>query len=425
MKRRKVLLGLGGVIVAGGVGAMLARPKDNGRPYTEYFAALNAELKANGPMRPSLLIDLDALDHNIDTVMASIAKVPDRHYRVVEKSLPSPKLLDYISKRAKTNRLMSFHQPFLSHDAEMFPDADILVGKPLPLRSAELFYKGLKGSFDAKQQLQWLIDTPARAAEYLALAQGLGTTLNLNVELDVGLHRGGVSDTATLSEILKIIEANPQQLRFTGFMGYDPFVALLPSALGSPTELLAKVMGKYQNAVDHTKREHAALWREGLTLNTAGSPSYQLHETETLSNDISVGTGLLKPSHYDLPTLANHRPATYIATPVLKATGDVRIPGLDEKSKIFSWWDVNQSETYFTYGGYWMADYESPKGLQSNNTFGRSSNQEMVNASAAVGLRVDDQVFLRPQQVEGVLLQFGDLIAVRGGKIVDYWPVFA
>lgn len=423
MNRRNVLLGLAALTIGGG--AAMSRPKNKGAPYNAYFAALNAELKAHGPMRPSLVIDLDALDHNIDAVMASVGKRPGRHFRIVEKSLPSPKLLAYIAARAKTTRLMSFHQPFLNHDAELFPAADILVGKPLPVRSAELFYKNLKGAFDPARQLQWLCDTPAHAAQYLELAQGLGTPLNLNIELDVGLHRGGVADAATLSEILKLIEAHPQQLRYSGFMGYDPFVALLPSAMGKPQELVAKVMTKYQSAVDQVRREHPALWHDGLTLNTAGSPSYQLHEAETLSNDIAVGTGLLKPSHYDLPTLANHLPAAFIATPVLKATGAVRIPGLDDKSRIFSWWDVNQRETYFIYGGYWLADYESPKGLQGNGLYGRSSNQEIVNASAAAGLKVDDQVFLRPQQVEGVLLQFGDLIALRGGKIVDYWPVFS
>jgi len=57
--------------------------------------------------------------------------------------------------------------------------------------------------------------------------------------------------------------------------------------------------------------------------------------------------------------------------------------------------------------------------------YGRSSNQEMVNGSAAVGLTVEDQVFLRPIQTESVLLQFGDLLAVRGGKIVESWPVYS
>ena len=423
MRRRTVLLGLGGLALAGGYAL---RPEDRGGPYAPYFAALNAELKANGPMRPCLVIDLDRLDHNIDQVLASVKKQPGRHFRIVEKSLPSPKLLEYIGQRAGTHRLMSFHQPFLNHDAVMFPQSDILLGKPLPARSAERFYRELKGPFDPARQLQWLIDTPARAAQYLALAQGLGTRLRINVELDVGLHRGGVTAGPQLAEILRLIAANPAQLEFAGFMGYDPFVALVPSVLGRPEELLAKVMAAYQAAVDQVRADHAPLWRpEALTLNTAGSPTYKLHEAETLSNDISVGTGLLKPNHYDLATLADHQPAVFIATPVLKATGAVRIPALEGKSKLFSGWDVNQRQTFFLYGGNWMADYESPKGLQVNTVYGRSSNQEIVNASPAVRLQVDDQVFLRPHQVEGVLLQFGDLVAVRGGRIVDYWPVFS
>ena len=60
--------------------------------------------------------------------------------------------------------------------------------------------------------------------------------------------------------------------------------------------------------------------------------------------------------------------------------------------------------------------------MQFDERFGHSANQEGVNASPNVNLEVGDQVFLRPQIVESVLLEFGDLIAMRGGKIVDYWP---
>jgi D-serine deaminase-like pyridoxal phosphate-dependent protein len=181
----------------------------------------------------------------------------------------------------------------------------------------------------------------------------------------------------------------------------------------------------YQRCVDFTRQQYPGLWREGLTLNTAGSPSYRMHEQEQLSSEVSVGTAMLKPTHYDLPSLVEHVPAAYIATPVLKSTGAVNIPALDDKSRLFSWWDANQRETFFIYGGNWMAEFESPAGLQSNGVYGRSSNQEMVNGSAAVGLGVEDQVFLRPAQTEAVLLQFGDLLAVRGGKIVDSWPVYS
>lgn len=423
MKRRQVLIGLAAVGAAGAIG--WAKPRDEGAPYNDYFAKLNQELKKNGPMRPCLVIDLDRLDQNIDLVAASVKKT-GKHFRIVEKSLPSKGLISYIAKRANTQRLMSFHQPFINDDAVAFPDSDILIGKPLPVRSAELFYHKHQGAFDPARQLQWLNDTPEHVQQYLGLAKSLGTKLRINIELDVGLHRGGVNNNETLGQMLDLIAANPQHLEFSGFMGYDPQAGMgVPSILGTHEELYRKVMVIYQSFVDYTRSQHAPLWNDQLTLNTAGSPTYKLHEQERLSTEVSVGTAMLKPCHYDLDTLTEHVPAVYIATPVLKATGPVELPGLDKMSRIFSWWDPNQRETYFIYGGYWKAEYESPKGLRPNALFGRSTNQEMANASPAVGLKVDDQVFLRPTQSEFVLLQFGDLVVVRGGKIQEYWPVYA
>lgn len=423
--RRSFLAGtVGAGVLLAGVGAWL-RPRDQGGPYSDYFRQLNRELKAHGPMRPVMVIDLDRLDHNIDVVMGSVRRA-GKQLRLVEKSLPSPGLLNYIGQRAETRRLMSFHQPFLNHDALQFPTADILLGKPLPVRCAALFYELHKGPFDPSRQLQWLLDTPERLEQYRALAQGLGTRLRINIELDVGLHRGGVADDATLEAMLKLIRANPTHLEFAGFMGYDPFVGMgVPEILATPEALLARVMAIYNTRVDFVRLRYPDLWRPGLTLNTAGSPSYRLHERETLSSEVSVGTAMLKPSHYDLPSLNEHVPAAYIATPVLKRTGPVNIPALDDKSRIFSWWDVNQRGTFFIYGGNWMADLESPPGLKHNDLYGRSSNQEMVNGSETVGLAVEDQVFLRPTQSESVLLQFGDLLAVRGGRIVETWPVYS
>lgn len=423
MNRRKFLLGTLGTGAAVAGGAALLKPADHGAPYDDYFRRLNEELKKNGPMRPSVVIDLDRLDHNI-AVLNAFTAASGKQYRIVEKSLPSLQLMQYIAARTGTKRLMSFHQPFLNHDAELMPDADILLGKPLPARSAQLFYESLKGGFDPARQLQWLIDAPQHLAQYLDVARGLGTKMRINVEIDVGLHRGGVPDPAALGELLKTIAANPAHLEFAGFMGYDPHIVAIPAIIASRETLLQRVLDRYQACVDFARREYAALWHEGLTLNTAGSPTYQLHRDEKISNEVSVGTGMLKPTHYDIDTLREHVPAAYIATPVLKAVGPTELPGLDEKSAILSWWDPNQRETYFIYGGNWMAEYESPKGLQFYSSFGHSSNQEGVNGSPATGLKIDDQVFFRPTVVEEVLLEFGDLLAVRAGRIVERWPVY-
>jgi hypothetical protein len=54
---------------------------------------------------------------------------------------------------------------------------------------------------------------------------------------------------------------------------------------------------------------------------------------------------------------------------------------------------------------------------------GYSTNQQFVNGSAATALAPDDYVFLRPTQSEAVMLQFGAMVILRHGKIIDYWPV--
>src|SRR5690606_1532389 len=96
-----------------------------------YFTRLNDMLKRGGPGRPVMLIDLERMQHNVDALAGSVG--PDKTYRVVVKSLPSVPLLERVMRRARTNALMVFHQPFLNAVAERFPDADVLLGKPMPV----------------------------------------------------------------------------------------------------------------------------------------------------------------------------------------------------------------------------------------------------------------------------------------------------
>ena len=89
-------------------------------------------------------------------------------YRIVAKSLPSIPLLEYIMKRSGSNRLMSFHLPFLFHVVKHLPHADILLGKPMPVTAAQQFYNWhstlgssslSSSSFKPAEQLHWLVDS--------------------------------------------------------------------------------------------------------------------------------------------------------------------------------------------------------------------------------------------------------------------------
>lgn len=416
MQRRPLLYAL----AATAAGALWLRPALRGAPHEAYFATLNRMLRSDGPGRPLLIVDMERLERNCARLQAAIA--PGKHLRVVAKSLPSVPLIRHVMARTGSTRVMGFHQPFLNALAEALPAADILLGKPMPVNAAATFYRGLdtRAGFDPARKLQWLIDTPARLAQYRALARRLGTRMRVNIEIDVGLHRGGLREARELDALLAAIAADPAHLEFAGLMGYDAHIGKLPALIESRETSLARAIAVYRSFVE---RARVLAPDAALTLNGAGSPTFRLHDEGSPLNEVAVGSALLKPADFDLELLAAFEPAAFIAAPVLKVLDGLHLPGPSWLGEAWALWDRNRRRTFFIYGGKWMAGFASPAGLADNALYGSSSNQSIVNASAAVDLAVDDYVFLRPAQSESVLLQFGDLAAVRGGAIEAWWPV--
>ena len=418
MKRRTLILG--SVAGALGLGAVL-RPRDRGQDHSDYFRQLSAALDAVGQSKPTLVVDRQLLDANLETLLSHINGRFD--YRIVVKSLPSVPLLELVMQASGSNRLMLFHQPFINKVAERFPQADILLGKPMPVAAAHNFYRQFSGgAFEPQRQLHWLVDTAKRVAQYDELARQINQPVQVCIEIDVGLHRGGVSSDEQLIGMLELIQQSPQ-LEFCGLMGYEPHIVKMP--VGDPIAYRDEAVALYQHYVDVARNYLGDSWPQDVILNCGGSPTYQLYDQgEFPFNELSAGSCLVKPTDFDMPTLADHKPAAYIATPVLKTMETLKIPGID-LGGLQSAWDPNRARTFFTYGGYWKAKPESPQGLLNNSLYGRSTNQEMLNGSRSITLGTDDWVFLRPTQSEFVFLQFGDIAVYDNGAIAEYWPVFA
>ncbi len=427
--RSKRRLLAGGAAVTAIAGAAWLKPKDRGQNHSDYFVAMSRALDQAQLSKPTLVIDRQALDHNIASLKTHIGSRFD--YRVVGKSLPSLPLLDRVMQGSGSQRLMMFHQPFLNQVAARFPSSDVLMGKPMPAQAAANFYQQLaQGSqFDSERQLQWLVDSPERLMQYQALGQQLKQRVNINLELDVGLHRGGIANDEVLAEMIAIIESS-EELHLSGFMGYEPHVAKVP---GDKIALRDKAMAVYSQRLQ-TAQSLLKKDLSHLTLNAAGSPTYRYYcddqnplEQGVAVNELAAGSCLVKPLDFDLPTLTDHRPASFIATPVIKALDQTQLPGVPGLGDLMARWNPNRQKSFFTYGGYWKARPESPKGLSTNPVFGRSTNQEMYNGSNEIDLSADDWLFLRPTQSEFVFLQFGDIAVFDSEKneIVDFWPVFS
>lgn len=383
-----------------------------------YFQQLTQDLKQQGTGTPQLILDLAWYQHNLDVVQS---KLPAQlKPRLVVKSLASTELLQLASEKLNTQRFMVFHLPHLREIIGAFQQADILLGKPMPVHAAQHFYQNFSDSNALNQQvkIQWLIDSQARLEQYLQLAQSLNLCLNINVEIDVGLHRGGVSSQEQFVTMLNLIQQHPLYLKFSGLMGYDAHVAKLPKILKSPEKSYQQSQQIYQKFKMTLQQQFPDLWHENLCFNGGGSLTFMQHCQQSICNDLAFGSMLLKPSDFDLKNLSALKCALWIATPILKVLPYSQIPGLEMLNHL-----PHQHKALFVYGGYWQADYYFPEKSQPHVLYGRSSNQEMVLVPKSCELKVDDYVFLRPTQSEAIIPQFSQLY-VYIERQFEAWQTF-
>ena len=412
LSRRKLISSTTGFATSVLAGNVLWAPTANARAaqtgHNAYFSKLNDLLKREGPGHPVMLLDAARMNHNLDQITRSVGA--NKQYRAVVKSLPSVPLLRHVTQRAKTKALMVFHQPFLNAIANDFSDADVLIGKPMPVQAARTFYRKHRNKkFSAANQVQWLIDSEQRLLQYQALARELGVSMGINFEIDVGLHRGGFAKPDALSQPLRIIAADPKHLQVRGLMGYEPQLTGLKAELNHPS--VRTVLSIYQGFIDRLKQNgHDA---EKLTLNGAGSHTLRIYERDKTMNDLSAGSGVVMPTDFDTHHLLGNRPALFIATPILKRYP--KNPVMPNPTKLME-------QIYYIYGGYWKAKMVSPEAI--GEPIYESTNQSPIATSSDVSLEVDDYMFLRPTQSEFVMLQFGDLRVVEDGQLSKRWPVF-
>jgi D-serine deaminase-like pyridoxal phosphate-dependent protein len=386
-------------------------------PDHAYFDQLQAALNAAGIAQPTLVIDRERLDRNIETFKGHLPE--GMGYRMVAKSLPSLPLLQRIRDMTGTDRVMTFNLDMLIEIARAMPGADQLLGKPMPVAAARKFY----ALAPKEAKVQWLVDTPERLAQYLDLAEDLSIHLQIVFELDVGLHRGGFAADETLEYAWQTLDAS-NRASFAGLMGYEPHIAKMPEKHGLRDKAKEFAWKTYEQAKVQTRCNSGAETVQFLTLNTAGSPTYRLYTDTRMANEVSAGSVLVKPTDFDTDMLSDHVPASFIAAPALKVIEGINVAGFDLLPDREPDVPEGHEKTVYTFGGNWMAKPVWPEGLEVNEKYGRSSNQQMLTGPAGLALKPDDFVFFRPTQSEAVFLQFGDIAVYENGQIIETWPVF-
>ncbi|HNN30183.1 MAG TPA: alanine racemase, partial [Agitococcus sp.] len=285
LSRRQLMMATGLGAVATGIAL---KPSDQGAPHNAYFLAVSQALAKAGLAQPTLIIDQQALDHNIQQVKQATAvhKLP---VRLVVKSLPSLDLLNYLSQQLNSQRFMVFNLPMLTTVTQAYPQGDFLLGKPLAALAVQEWLR-VESNRAALPHIQWLIDSPQRLTEYGEVAKQFNVQLRVSLEIDVGLHRGGFVDVGELKQVVQTIKSNPQ-LQLAGLMGYEAHVGKLPTILNMQQKAWHHFKNTYQQAISILTE--AGYEPQKLTLNAGGSPTYTLHAKGTVANEVAVGTAFV------------------------------------------------------------------------------------------------------------------------------------
>ena len=406
----------------------------------DFFRKISAELKEKATGVAVAVIDLDRLDANIDAVRNRVR--PPFRLRIVEKSLPSLELLDQVLSRAQTNRLMAFHAQRVPQILKYFKaktgrdcSLDILFGKPIPVRSAEAL---LVEHPESHLCVTWLIDSNRRLQDYLILARRLELPLQLSLEIDVGIRRGGFDQIKDFEEALRVIQRESELLHFAGLMGYDGHVPKTPSFLGwggldAHRRTLKRVVLSYRDFYAKAREvlnPQVSTW-DHLVFNSGGSRTYALYEAIgdfKPINDLALGSGFVMPSDFSDDTLSAHQPALWLASPILKKLKTRPLPFLEPVWGLISRLLPQVEQGYVLYGGGYFSKMVAPSTVRPSWFYGLDgknilSNQTLVNSRADAGLEEGDFVFFEPREGDALSL-FQTIYCVRAGRIVDQWKPF-
>jgi D-serine deaminase-like pyridoxal phosphate-dependent protein len=420
-----------GALAAGGAAALPlgGRPRDaaaragrrppplgaGGRPMS--LPALARLARARGGGRPVLLLDLAALDRNT-SVIAGFARAQRWSVRPALKCFRSPGLTAYVLARLPAPRGLVFELAEVDAIvAAAPPGTDLMGGYPPTLGELEA-YLAERPRRQRRHRLRILVDSVDLLQELARLARRTPRRLPLEValELDVGMGRGGVSvgDAEEMRACLRILRRNRSRLRLTAVLGYDGHATLT----GDPEyrRLVAtRAQAAYRAHLANLERLGGDLYdARRLVRNGPASSNYR-NWAGGPANEISPGSAFVFASWlrdpFDNDGLA---PALALCGSVRRITsGHPSVPFTGEVEPGYV------EEEVVVQGVGAPTELAHPPGAREDRLSGGGSSLVVPRGAVALG----DYVIYRPEQAEEGIVRFGAMLAVREGRVLRRWSV--
>ncbi len=365
---------------------------------------------------PCALVDLDALDRNIDSLLAPV-RAHEKKLRVATKSVRCQELLRYITERGgdSISGLMTYH----ARETAWLFDAgyqDLLLAYPTMQESdAELIADiNARGGSAAV-----VVDCPQHLALLDKAAHAKQTRIPIVVEVDVAYHplgsrlhvgvrRSPLRSVDDVQALLRRLDVLPG-LEMRGLMAYEAHIAGLGdsapgAALSNAAMRLMKTRARAQ--VEQTRRELAEAIHPTL-FNGGGSGSLDWCTAESALTEVTAGSGFLCSHLFDNYRSLQLEPAAYFALSVVRAPTDGMVT---------------------CHGGGLIASGAAgadrlpvpalPPGLSLLSLEGAGEVQTPLSVPADTRVDVGDIVFFRHAKAGELAEHFNEYLLVRGDSVL-------
>ena len=372
--------------------------------------AIAALARKLGGGYPVLLLDLAALDRNTATV-TSFAREQGWAVRPALKSFRSPRLTSYLLRRLPEPRGLFFNLYEVDPIVAAAPAGVDLMGGYPPTVGELRSFLARRGP-RKRHRVRLLVDSVPLLEELARLARRTPRRLPLDValELDVGMGRGGMNEPGEVGAAIEILRREKARLRLGAVLGYDGHATLRGDA-AYRKGVATQAMDFYRRHLDELS---AFVDPVKLIRNGPASSNYR-NWVGGPANEISPGSAFLFAGYlnggYDteglFPALAMAGAVRRITSdhPTLPLTG-TPAPGASEQEIIVQ-----------GVGG--AGEVVWPEGARGDDASGGGDALVVPKGSVELG----DYVIYRPTQTEVGIQQFDAIVAVRDGRARRTWKV--
>ncbi len=373
---------------------------------------------------PAALVDLDAVDHNIEALLADVRR-HGKTLRLASKSIRCPWLLKYITEKAQgaIAGILSYSVAEAAFLVEL-GFTDIIVAYPTVQPSdcqllAQLNSQKCRVAIvvDSEAHLQALQGTPEHpipvVIEIDLSYRPVGGWVHL------GARRSPLRTPEAVVHLARKISQRPD-LKLLGLMGYEAQIAGVGesnpfSPLLNPARKLIKKLSRPYVA-QMRQRVLDLLRREGFSVevfNGGGTGSVAFASAEPALTEVTAGSGFLCSHLFDYYAHLKLKPAIFFALQI------VRIP----------------DPGFVTcHGGGFIASGQAgadrlpvpylPPGLKLTALEGAGEVQTPLRVPRDITLRPGDPVFFRHAKAGELAEHFNEYLLVRGEKIEARAPTY-